>query len=109
VLLPLLVGAYPPPPSWRWCRCPVAKAEALAEGFAAAHGAACSVVPEEKLNAVFNADAGGDEGAAGAAGKAAIGPPQTKGGSKPGAFAMALKCECPRCLPDGTWFRPQNN
>ena len=83
--------------------CPVAKAEVLAEGFAAAHGAACSVVPEEKLNAVFNADQTDGAGVS-----AAVGPPQTKGGSKPGAFASALKCECPRCLPDGTWFRPEN-
>ena len=90
-LVPLFVTC---PKTSLFVTCPVAKADGLAAGFAEARGAACTIVPEERLNATFSAD------------KAAP-PPQTKGGAKsvslgsaPFAFAKQLgKCECPKCLP----------
>jgi len=54
--------------------CPVAKAEAVAAGFAEVRGAACTVLPEEQLNATFSADdaLGADTAAP---------PPHAKGGA----------------------------
>ena len=92
-LVPLFVTC---PKTSLFVTCPVAKAEAIAAGFAEVRGAACTIVPEEQLNATFSAD------------KAAP-PPQTKGGAKavslgsaPFSFAKrpgAGNCECPKCLP----------
>ena len=85
-----LVPLFFDPASNLFVTCPPSKAEALAEGFDAEHGSACTIVPEDRLNATFS----GQESAP---------PPDTKGrAALAPKFTFAKgwgKCECPKCVP----------